>query len=311
MRGRRAVMPKTTVSTPIAFAPLAPIPPSWVDALVGPAPAISRSDALDGTVEVRTGATYTHVAITIPTAHRLPPDRLHDHVRDAYLSVAATLNVQQRHPVRFWNFVPHIHTPAGPDLDRYMIFNAGRFAACEHWHGSPNDFDHTLAAASGVGVLGEALAIHCLAAEDAGEPIENPRQVPAYKYSRRYGPRPPCFARATRLARQVGGAWWLLVAGTASIRGEQTVHVGDIGAQTIETLDNLDALLAAAEDRRGAIHPRPRFTSLRIYLVRPDDAAIVRERMESRYGHIPDIEYAQAELCRTDLLVEVEGIAEF
>ena len=90
-----------------------------------------------------------------------------------------------------------------------MVFNGGRFAACEHWHGSPNDFDHTLASASGVGVLGRALAIHCLAADDAGEPVENPRQVPAYKYSRRYGPRPPCFARATRLTRRVR---WRLVA---------------------------------------------------------------------------------------------------
>jgi chorismate lyase/3-hydroxybenzoate synthase len=302
-------MPKLTVTTPIALAPLAPLPPTWVDALVGSSE-ISTIDGRDGKVEVRTGAHYTHVAITIPDAQELPPARLHERVRDAYLSVAATLNAQQRHPVRFWNFVPQIHGPAGPGLDRYMVFNAGRFAACEHWHGSPNAFDHTLASASGVGVFGSALAIHCLAADAAGEPVENPRQVPAYKYSRRYGPRPPCFARATQLTRQVQGAWWLLVAGTASIRGEETMYVGDIEAQTIETLDNLDALLAAAEAQRGTGHARARFTSLRIYIVRPGDLAIVRERIEERYGRVPDVEYAQAELCRADLLVEIEGIAE-
>ena len=37
---------------------------------------------------------------------------------------------------------------------------------------------------------------------------------------------------------------------------------------------------------------------------------LVRDRIEQRYGHIPDIEFAQAELCRADLLVEIEGIAE-
>lgn len=303
-------MPKLTATTPITLAPLAPLPPTWVETLLGPKPTVSRTDIADGLVEVRTGASFTHVAVTVPRAHRLPPDVLHERVRDAYLSVAATLNAQQRHPVRFWNFVPHIHTPSGPDLDRYMIFNGGRFAACEHWHGSPNDFDHTLASASGVGVLGESLAIHCLAAIDAGEPVENPRQVPAYKYSRRYGPRPPCFARATRLAMPVDGAWWLLVAGTASIRGEATVHVGDIDAQTVETLDNLDALLAAAEVKRGRGHDRGRLTSLRVYIVRPDDLAVVRDRIDERYGDIQDIEFAQAELCRADLLVEIEGIAE-
>ena len=310
MPGRRAVMPKITVTTPIALAPLAPLPPSWVDALVGSSPDISTTNALDGTVEVRTGATFTHVAITIPDAHGLSPDRLHEHVRDAYLSVAATLNAQRRHPVRFWNFVPQIHTPSGPGLDRYMVFNGGRFAACEHWHGSPNDFDHTLASASGVGVLGRALAIHCLAADDAGEPVENPRQIPAYKYSRRFGPRPPCFARATQLTRRVHGACWLLVAGTASIRGELTVHIGDVDAQTVETLDNLDALLAAAETRRGVSNAVARFTSLRVYIVRPDDLEVVRERIAERHGDVPDIECAQAELCRGDLLVEIEGIAE-
>jgi len=303
-------MPRSTATTPITLAPLAPVPPPWVDTLLGPSPTTRRTDSPDGSVEVRTGAAFTHVAITIPHAHTLSPDTLHAHVRDAYLSVAATLNAEQRHPVRFWNFVPHIHTPSGEYLDRYMVFNGGRFAACEHWHGSPNDFDHTLAAASGVGVLGTSLAIHCLAADDAGEPVENPRQVPAYKYSRRYGPRPPCFARATRLAQPIDGAWWLLVAGTASIRGELTVHVDDVDAQTVETLDNLDALLAAAEAKRGTSAARARWRSLRVYVVRPDDLAVVRDCIEARYGPVPDIEFTQAELCRADLLVEIEGIAE-
>ncbi|WP_396624318.1 hypothetical protein [Luteitalea sp.] len=303
-------MPKSTVTSPITVAPLAPLPPPWVDTLLGPAPVISRTETAHGTVVVRTAPRFTHVSVTIPRAHALAPEVLSADVRDAYLSVATTLNAQQRHPVRFWNFVPHIHTPSGEGMDRYMVFNGGRFAACEHWHGSPNDFDHTLAAASGVGVLGEALAIHCLAAEAPGSPVENPRQVPAYKYSRRYGPRPPCFARATQLAQPIGDAWWLLVAGTASICGEQTVHVGDVAAQTVETLDNLDALLAAAETRHGTSGTQARFTSLRVYIVRAEDVAVVRDRIEARYGVLADVEYAQAELCRADLLVEIEGVAE-
>ena len=55
---------------------------------------------------------------------------------------------------------------------------------------------------------------------------------------------------------------------------------------------------------------RPRFTSLRVYLVRPDDLPAVRDHIARRYGAIADIEFAQAELCRSDLLVEIEGIAE-
>jgi enamine deaminase RidA (YjgF/YER057c/UK114 family) len=246
----------------------------------------------------------------------MTPGALFDRVRHAYLLVADTLSAQQRHPVRFWNFVPNIHTPSGDGTDRYMVFNAGRFAACEHWHGSPNAFDHTLAAASGVGILGSTLAIHCVAADSPGRPVENPRQVPAYRYSQRYGPRPPCFARATRVTRPIDAAWWLFVAGTASIRGEDTAFVGDVVAQTSETFDNLDALLEAAEaahatERPGHHDGRPaHFTSLRVYVVHPSDAPAVQALVEARYPDVPDLEYAQAELCRTDLLVEVEGVAE-
>ena len=88
------------------------------------------------------------------------------------------------------------------------------------------------------------------------------------------------------------------------------MHVGDVDAQTVETLDNLDALLAAAEIRRGAGQAGARFTSLRVYIVRPADLAVVRDRIEQRYGVLHDVEYAQAELCRADLLVEIEGVAE-
>ncbi|HTV03362.1 MAG TPA: hypothetical protein VMF13_22620 [Luteitalea sp.] len=303
-------MPKSTATTPVVPSLLSPTPPGWVTSLLGPASTRTLRSSADVDVEVATGEHFTHVAVTIPGADALTPDALHACVRDAYLEIAATLNAQQRHPLRFWNFVPRIHTPSGEGLDRYMVFNGGRFAACEHWHGSPNAFDHTLASASGVGILGDALAIHCLAADAAGEPVENPRQVPAYRYSRRYGPRPPCFARATRMVVPAHGAHWLLIAGTASIRGELSMHVGDIDAQTIETLDNLDALLATAQTKRGADGTPATLTSLRVYLVRPDDLAIVRQRIVERYGPIADLEFAQAELCRADLLVEIEGIAE-
>lgn len=306
-------MPRLQVSSPAALAALAPSTPDWVSRLVGPDPAWSVVQHDGFTLQVWTGEHYTRVHVASPGADALPPGSLQTRVRDAYLAIASTLNAQRRHPIRFWNFVPRIHTPSGDGTDRYIVFNGGRFAACEHWHGSPNAFDHTLAAASGVGVLGETLAIDCLAADTPGEPVENPRQVPAYRYSRRYGPRPPCFARATRVLTPVDGAWWLLVAGTASIAGELTVHAGDIEAQTIETFANLDALLETAEQhhQRGQPSTRsPRFTSLRVYMVRPDDLPIVRALVQERYRDVAVIDFAQAELCRTDLLVEVEGVAE-
>lgn len=295
---------------------LTPHPPAWVATLVEPAhlSPLGAHEALTGSVA--TGEHFTHVQVVVSQADGMSADALAARVREAYLLVADALTRERRHPIRFWNFVPHIHTPSGDGIDRYMVFNSGRFAACEHWLGSASDFDHTLAAASGVGIVGPDLAIHCLAADSPGRPVENPRQVPAYRYSTRFGPRPPCFARATRITRQIDDAWWLLVAGTASICGEDTAFVGDVVAQTAETFANLDALLDAAEHAHAADQPAghtaggARFTSLRVYVVHEGDIGVVQEMVHERYPGVGDVEYAKADLCRADLLVEIEGVAE-
>jgi chorismate lyase/3-hydroxybenzoate synthase len=295
---------------------LTPHPPAWVATLVGPARLSQVGSATGVTATVASGEHFTHVHVVVPQADSMSPDDLAARVREAYLLVADTLTRERRHPLRFWNFVPRIHTPSGEGIDRYMVFNSGRFAACEHWLGSARDFDHTLAAASGVGIVGPDLAIHCLAADAPGHPVENPRQVPAYRYSTRFGPRPPCFARATRITRPIGAAWWLLVAGTASICGEDTAFVGDVERQTEETFANLDALLDAAEHAHGAsalpgqLGRAARFTSLRVYVVHEGDISVVQDMVHERYPDVHDVEYAKADLCRADLLVEIEGVAE-
>src|SRR6187455_2321525 len=109
-----------------------------------------------------------------------------------------------------------------PGLTRYMVFNAGRFAALEELHGGRGELERSVASATGVGHKGEDLHVHCLATRAGGRAVENPRQVPAYRYSTRYGPVPPCFARATEVASY--GSRTLLVAGTSAVQGEDSTH---------------------------------------------------------------------------------------
>jgi chorismate lyase/3-hydroxybenzoate synthase len=76
----------------------------------------------------------------------------------------------------------------------------------------------------------------------AGAAVNNPRQVAPYHYSQRFGPLPPCFARATRLE----SSELLLVGGTASVRGEDSVHIDDLASQCREAYVNLASLVSAA-----------------------------------------------------------------
>ena len=135
----------------------------------------------------------------------------------------------------------------GDGVDRYRVFNEGRFDAYAQWYGAPRAFSHSLATASAIGVASEDFLLYCLASERPGIPVENPRQTSSWRYSARYGPKPPCFARAT--IADINGVSRLLIGGTASILGEDSVHIGKVHAQVEETLRNMGALIATA---RGA-----------------------------------------------------------
>jgi chorismate lyase/3-hydroxybenzoate synthase len=295
----------------VALAALAPEPPAWaVDHFADAGR--TRVD-LDG---------WRLVGTDIPDCESLDPGALERAVGDAYRVVAESLRASGHHPVRFWNFVPGIHADMGGGRDRYMVFNAGRYAAFEEWFGQAALFTRTVPTASAVGIGSGGLAIYALGGRDAGVPVENPRQVPAYRYSARYGPRPPCFARGTIVRGLPAGgdaaAPTLLVGGTASIVGEDSLHDRDARQQALETFENLAELVAAARRQiagsavMAGDPPRAAFdafTELRVYVVRDADAPLLREMVHERFGRTARIEFAQADLCRRELLVEIEGLA--
>ena len=123
----------------------------------------------------------------------------------AYGEIVRLLQKQSaRHIARFWNYIPDIHRPCGNGMDRYMVFNAGRFEACRRWLGTGEDYQNALPTASGVGHEGEDLVIDAPGAGCGGARVENPRQISAYQYSRRYGPRPPILRGRWRFPRRPG-----------------------------------------------------------------------------------------------------------
>jgi enamine deaminase RidA (YjgF/YER057c/UK114 family) len=141
-------------------------------------------------------------------------------------------------------------------------------------------------------------------------PLENPRQTPAFDYADCYSPKSPKFSRA--MALSCGNYATIFVSGTASITDSETRHIGDAAAQTHETLDNIAALIS--EDNLSR-HGLPGLgTSLdglglvRVYIKRPADYERTRAACEQRLGELPTI-YAVGDVCRPELLVEIEGIA--
>jgi enamine deaminase RidA (YjgF/YER057c/UK114 family) len=224
----------------------------------------------------------------------------------AYVRIGAALGRTGLLPLRIWNYLPDPSQAVAPGLDRYMVFNEGRNSGYRRWFGNAGE-TAVLPTASAIGSQSGDLVVHCLASPEPGRAIENPRQTSSWRYSQRYGPTPPRFSRATVAA--IADQPLILIGGTASILGEDTVHVGDVVRQTHETVRNLAALIAAACGEDDQDDVLDRLQHLRVYVTEAETAATVRAVLASRCPHVPDLEFATTRLCRPELLVEIEGVA--
>ncbi len=270
-------------------------------------------------MQVQESNEFCLVGVCLAGARRLAAREFQQGTADAYRAIQRELSASQAcYPVRLWNYLPDIHAPSGDGTDRYMSFNAGRFETYSQWLGGAGTFDRTVPTASAVGHEGDDLIVHALGSRSPGIPVINPRQISPHRYSRRFGPLPPCFARATILPAHEARPARILVGGTASIRGEESIHLDDLVHQTRETFDNLAYLIRAAlatepvngmgdtESRRWL----SRFRELRIYYVRQSDLDFIKAEASRTFSESCRIELVRADLCRAELLIEIEGMAE-
>jgi enamine deaminase RidA (YjgF/YER057c/UK114 family) len=149
------------------------------------------------------------------------------------------------------------------------------------------------------------VVVYFLAGRSAPVFVENPRQVSAYHYPRQYGTHSPLFSRAALLRQPQ--SLTLFVSGTASIVGHRSLHIGDTTRQTRETLTNIEALLSEAN--RVARGARFELDSLayKVYVRRPEDLPLIQSELAATLGSQAQVIYLQADICRQDLLVEIEA----
>jgi len=271
------------------------------DAWIGRAPAEERRH---GCVRYATDGDWLHGIAELDDRATGLQAAAHRAYTDLFVVLAA-----QRCPnlLRLWNYLADINLEAGGS-ERYRQFNAGRQQAFVEarrsaFEGAP--------AACALGMRDGALRVYFLAGRRPPLAIENPRQVSAYRYPDRYGPRSPTFSRAA-LADIGGGRQALFISGTASIVGHATVHAGDVRRQTEESLRNIAAVRQVAAERAGVEILLGELICT-VYLRRAADLAVVREVFESAVGAdspaARECIYLQADICRAELLVEIEAHA--
>ena len=223
------------------------------------------------------------------------------------------------HVVRTWLYLGGITESEGTG-QRYHELNRARsdfYQGIDFCRGLvlPGTPGLVYPASTGIGMGGGRLSAACISFQTRREDaslvhLENPHQTPAYAYHTKYSPHSPKFSRGLALALGHHLTTW--ISGTASIVNSENRYPGDIGRQTEQTIENIERLLTR---ENFALHGLPHagaglgdLAKIRVYVRRPEDYAKCRAICERRFGAVPTI-YALADICRPELLVEIEGVA--
>ncbi len=229
-------------------------------------------------------------------------DGLAETTEAAYAGLLALhAELPYRHVWRLWNFVTAINEGEG-DAERYRQFCLGRARAFAASRAGIPAGGYPAASAIGKQHGSRSLQVCWFAGREPGRAVENPRQFSAYRYPRQYGPAAPSFSRATVVPGPM-----VLVSGTASILGHQSMHPGDLDSQLRETLSNLDAVIDRAHAIAPAVNvPVGRASLIKVYVRNADDAPRVERGLRQHLGNEVPILILAGDICRLDLMLEIE-----
>lgn len=202
--------------------------------------------------------------------------------------------------IRQWNYIEQITRNEGMD-QHYQLFNNARsdFYSRTDWHtGYP--------AATGIGTnLGGVLidldAAVFTSPDCFTTPIDNKLQVAAHAYSEevleaaRHKKSTPKFERAKSMT--FGDRKIVYISGTAAIRGEESLTGVGLERQLHITMENIDQLTEGAT-----------LKMLRVYLKEKSFYEDAKRLIDEYRLNIP-VSYMWADVCRDELLIEIEGIA--
>ncbi len=242
---------------------------------------------------------------TLPSAPGSTP--LQQVTTRLYEEICATLEAEKYpHLLRVWNYLPHINR-IDEGTERYQQFNTARQKALQTFGRAVAG---SVPAASALGSIGEGpVVVYFLAGRTAPIFVENPRQVSAYHYPPEYGTHSPAFSRAALLSEPA--SLTLFISGTASIVGHRSLHPGDVAAQTRETLGNIEALVAEANRLQRSVRFSMEELVYKVYVRHPADLPVIQAELATAPAATAQTIYLQADICRQELLVEIEatGIA--
>lgn len=223
----------------------------------------------------------------------------------AYCEIYECLQSSQcKHLLRTWNFFPQITKNDSQHRlkNRYEVFCHGRLQAM-------HDSDiktKVYPAATVIGSHDHNLQIYFLASDTPGIAVENPRQTSAYHYPVEDDHSQPLFSRG--LLKTWGQRTHFYVSGTASIVGHETLHIDDVCAQLNESINNVETLVAHANDKHHTqLNAQDDLLYMKVYIRHREDVEQINQVLAARLSNTTPRALLLGDMCREDLLIEIEA----
>nr|WP_321453770.1 RidA family protein [uncultured Carboxylicivirga sp.] len=218
--------------------------------------------------------------------------------------------------VRQWNYIPHIldfETKDDKEWQHYQLFNEVR----RHYYNTYRTTEG-YPAATGIGTSAGSVSIDICAYKSKEQntySVNNPEQVNAYQYQQDVlvgeliegtkTKQAPQFERAKLIhSNQVNT---LFISGTASIKGQYTIGLNNPEEQTNNTLKLIQKLAQTALPiSQKSNDSYFCFSYARIYIKDKANFDLIESICKTELPNVP-LNFVQADVCRDNLLVEVEA----
>ena len=216
--------------------------------------------------------------------------------------------------VRQWNYIGNIVSYRN-GKQNYQEFNDAR--SCYYAKGT---WGNGYPAATGIGTSCEGIIVGGIAFKKSDAeckaiyPIDNPLQIAAHVYSKKVlidndlnaMKSTPKFERAKLIETERGACCF--VSGTAAIRGEASMDSTSAKSQTVMTIENIEHLVSKENLVKYGCKPYDlKYAQIQVFIKNAEDFEEVKAVVEEAYKGVPVI-YSIADVCRCELLVEIEGI---
>lgn len=200
---------------------------------------------------------------------------------------------------RIWNYIPDINGINEDNVERYKAF-------CSHrWNSFNDNCIYQYPAGTAVGTQSKKTGIYFVSSSSNNIVYnENPEQTPAYKYNKTES---PCFSRGCYNYKDD----IFYISGTASITKNKTTNINDVENQCLATLDNISSLITKQNLTQYNINKNLTLKDIdciKVYIKHNKDFKLIQEICSKIFSSTSSIVYLKADICRSELLLEIEGL---